>query len=198
MGEVTNLNDYDATLLEKLLNAPTVIDSICQWNVLRYKQEPCHELAMKLLFEELQETEDAYRVEDKVAILDGLGDIFYVAIGVLWKTGLTAARIQQLMNAVDQGNRFTPSPAVALHWYQDDPQNHILCMVALGAFQRLEYLLGSDQLALDVIRAICISNDSKRIETVPSHVKANVNKGLNYIPPTEALKSILARYSDAH
>jgi len=199
MGNVIKMDDYEMTVLQKLLKAPTVIDSICNWNAARYKQEPNHELSMALLFEELDEIEAACTANDKIGILDGLGDIFYVTIGVLWKTGLTALQIQQLIDHVESMNHYkVNSPAVALHWYCDDPQNHVLAILALSALARLEWLLGSDELAMEVIRAICISNDSKEVKKTPSHIKANLQKGKSYTPPTRALESILARSCDAN
>ena len=193
MGNVINLSQKDQTTLQELMATPSVIEDICNWNKARYVQEPSHDLTMTLLLEELQETEDAYKSGDAIAILDGLGDIFYVAIGALWKTGLHHDQITRLLDAVEEKMPLMPSPAVALHWYQEDIQNPILAMLALSCLKRLEALLGSDDLALDVIRAICISNNTKTATKTDKDVKANIDKGALYTPPTEMLEDILQK-----
>jgi len=193
MGDVISIANRDATILEKLLQTPSVIHSVCEWNDARYPQEPSHALSMSLLFEEFKELETAYSKGDKVAILDGLGDLFFVAIGVLWKTGLTASQITQLIDAVSSSNKAVPPVSVALHWYQEDVQNHVLCLLVLAVTTELEYLLESEQLAMDVYRAICISNNTKEVKKTAKEVKANIEKGLSYKPPTEMLKTILVR-----
>lgn len=193
MTNVIHMPKQQETLLQELLNTPSVVESICNWNAARYEQEPSHELTMALLLEEWQETEEAYATGQVIGILDGLGDVFYVAIGALWKTGLRHEQIQHLLDMVEETMPLMPSPSVALHWYQEDVQNPILAMLALSCLKRLEILLASDVLAMDVIRAICISNDTKEVKKTETGVKANINKGDTYKAPTEMLEDILVR-----
>jgi len=193
MGKVINMPKKEQVALQELLNTPSVVEDICAWNKARYEQEPSDELTLQLLLEELQETEAAYQAGEVVEILDGLGDIFYVAIGALWKTGLHPDQITRLLDTVEADMSLVPSPAVALHWYQEEPLNVILALLALSCLTRLEVLLDSSDLALDVIRAICISNNTKSVAKTDKDVKANINKGALYTPPTEMLEDILVR-----
>jgi len=193
MGNVIKLHKDDETALQLLMSTPSIVEDICKWNAARYDQQPSHELTMTLLLEELQETEEAYKDGEVIAILDGLGDIFYVAIGALWKTGLHHDQIARLLDAVEEKMPLIPSPAVALHWYQEDVQNPLLALVALSCLKRLSALLSSDDLALDVIRAICISNNTKTATKTDNDVKANIDKGSAYVPPTEMLEDILQK-----
>lgn len=185
------------TALQVLLGTDTVTESICNWNAARYDQEPSHELTVGLLREEVLETLKAFAEGNHIAVLDGYADVFFVAIGALWKTGLRAEHIDQLMDSISLHNSLIPSPQVALIWYEDTADNNILGLVALAALQRLEYLLNDENLALDAIRAVCISNNTKDAEKTPSHIKANTVKGTGYVPPTKALTEILERSNNA-
>jgi len=196
MGDIIKLRSDD-TLLEELLATPSIIDSICNWNAARYEQVPSHELTMELLEEELDEVQGAYIEGDKVAIIDGYGDVFYVAIGALWKTGLNEKQITQLMDNVGEKQTFYPDPELAFYWYCKDVQNHILCILAHSCLKKLELLLNSEDAAYDVIRAICNSNNTKTPKKTASNVKANIDKGQSYIPPTVALEAILRKAGES-
>ncbi len=110
-----------------------IIENICNWNAARYDQQFNHNLAFRLLDEELNEFVKASKSNNKVEQVDALVDIIYVAIGALWKMGFYPYQIERAINI------------------------------------------------------ICNSNDSKAIKKTPAHLKANINKGDNYIAPTEAL-----------
>ena len=64
----------------------SITDRVILWNSQRYDQVYDYGLASRLLLEETQELFDAHSVVDK---LDAIGDIVFVAIGVLWKLGLS-------------------------------------------------------------------------------------------------------------
>lgn len=78
---------------------------VIKWNSARYEQEHSSELTTELLISELREFEVASWVsEDKVAQVDALCDIIYVALGAMWKLGLSAEQIDQCLNAVCNAN----------------------------------------------------------------------------------------------
>jgi phosphoribosyl-ATP pyrophosphohydrolase len=181
------------TMLQKLMGTKSITQSICAWNAARYDQVPNHDLAVKLLREEVLETLKAFAEGNRVEVIDGYADVFFVAIGALWKTGLTPEQIDQLLDTVGQANSLVPSPQVALMWYEDEATIYVLALLAISALGRLEYLLSDEQLALDVVRAVCISNNTKDAAKTASDVKANVVKGEGYVPPTADLISILER-----
>ena len=110
-----------------------LINRICDWNAARYEQDFNHNLAFRLLNEELNEFMSASQQINRVEQVDALVDIIYVAIGALWKLGFNPEQIER------------------------------------------------------AITIICDSNDSKVVKKTPNHLKANINKGKDYIPPTEAL-----------
>ena len=170
-----------------------IIESICDWNKVRYEQVPMYKLTLDLLKEEMQETHDAYTEEDYIGIMDGYADVFFVAISGLWKIGLSAKQIDELMDNVEGFNTMISSPKAVLLWYEDEDHNSILAMLALSVFGHLEALLGNEELALDTIKAICVSNDTKTIVKTEVGIKANISKGENYVSPTESLTDILKR-----
>jgi hypothetical protein len=180
------------TELEQLMATPNVIESICQWNAARYDQEYDHDLTMRLIREEHQEGLAAFESGDMVELADAYGDRFYVAIGGLWKMGLSATDIVELMDYLTPLG--APAAAIAINWASSDGRPATIAFVALNAFESLAALLqGDSDAALDVIRAICISNDTKDAKKTASNVKANTTKGIGYVPPTKAIEAILIR-----
>lgn len=178
--------------LEKLANTPNVIESICNWNAARYKQEYNHDLNVKLIKEEFNEGLEAFGDNNLVELADSYGDQFYVAIGAIWKQGGVAETINPMLDYLDR----LPMPPlpVILEWVEARPSPVAYGFYALTAFEALTKLCIDDSdAALDIIRAICISNDSKPAKKTPSHVKANVDKGDSYVAPTKAIEAILIR-----
>ena len=114
-----------------------MINRICKWNAARYAQEDAPDLLVNLLEEELDEYGVAYVDNVEVDQLDALVDIIYIAIGGMWKMGLSAEQIE-----------------AAIH-------------------------------------IVCDSNDSKSAKKTPSHIKANIDKGAEFIPPEPRLQEIL-------
>lgn len=171
---------------------------VIDWNALRYDQKFDYELATSLLLEETAELFEASTAVDK---LDAVGDIVFVAIGVLWKLGFTEEQIYDIFYVHDIS---AMSPAEALHWMMNvqaismDIIDHqvdaawpglvhaLYCVfiVALGALRGMKV----QNIFYDVVHAICDSNDTKEVKgKTPAHVKANIVKGANYKAPTEAL-----------
>lgn len=163
-----------------------IVKSICNWNALRYKRVYDNELTLKLLNEEIEETDKALQDQNLLEICDGLGDIFYVAVGALWKMGFDP---EQIVHMFDEVQLIIPAPAL-MTWLSISPQPLVLVHLCVSIFTLLEEYTTQTQ-AERIIWAICKSNDTKKVEKVAVNVKANLDKGKNYIPPTEEIKSIL-------
>jgi hypothetical protein len=181
--------------LESLQKIPNIIESICNWNAKRYEQEYSTKLTLDLLDEEIEEALFAADKGDDIEACDGFGDTFYVAIGGLWKMGYTAEKIGEMLDATEDFFSTAPPPTTAtMHWFKRYPNNpNILSLVAYAAFEDLKhYVGGHDQAALDIIRAICLSNDTKPVVKTATDVKANTDKGAKFIAPTEAIETIIS------
>jgi len=60
--------------------------------------------------------------------------------------------------------------------------------VAVGAMHKM----GLDELGIyQAIHAVCDANDSKSVVKTKAHVKANVDKGADFVPPEARLQEIL-------
>lgn len=77
------------------------IRRIIAWNKARYKQKFNHALTHALLAEEVSEL---LRAEHQVDVLDALVDVTYVAIGAMYKLGLTDQQIVDAIHAVCDAN----------------------------------------------------------------------------------------------
>jgi len=186
------------TQLEQLMNTDSIIESICNWNAARYEQEYNAELTEKLLLEELNELKFSVEKDTIIGTLDALGDIFYVTVGALWKQGYTPRGIETLLDHLEGSFYDGMPPSVAVLWHVSANKEYTLGFIALAVISKLEFLLGSSEEAFNVIRAICISNDTKEIQRVDSSVKANIDKGEHYTPPTKMLEEIIRRSFDEH
>lgn len=77
------------------------IQRIISWNAKRYDSIFDVDLAYKLLKEEVLELLDAKTEVDQ---LDALVDTIYIAIGAMWKMGLSAEQIQAAILVVCNAN----------------------------------------------------------------------------------------------
>ncbi|NCB95294.1 MAG: hypothetical protein EOM35_02320 [Negativicutes bacterium] len=165
-----------------------VISECVNWNAARYDRIFNAELSMALLKEEVSELTES---PDLVSIADACGDILFVCCGVLWKMGFEEEEIEMIMN-----NTVPLEDVKKLAAAENGPKaemvvefifNAIFIIVAEAA---RKHKLGPHM--MDICAAICKSNNTKSIEgkTDPSQ-KANINKGPNYVPPTEDLIAIL-------
>lgn len=177
-----------------VLSVKELIERICKWNSLRFEQEYNHELNVKLLLEECGELSEATSVSDKVEVCDALGDIFYVAVGAMWKAAIPNTNIYEYVSS------YTASDCVPIDWQLAV----IVSLLADGnqfmsnwakvisyTLKLLTQVTESEDNALAVLTAIVISNDTKEVKKTASNVKANLVKGNNYKPPTETIKQIL-------
>ena len=172
-----------------------LINCIADWNEQRYPQQYDHGLTTDLLFEELQETKEAHLTEDDVEYIDGLADVFFVAVGALWKCD----NLDGLINTFIKGEQ--PAP---IHVYWNMPRHELsnqlsksyrtrLSYLAISAYQALIEYLGSSKYANKAIQIVCISNKTKPVVKTDPTVKANIDKGADFVPPTEGLKALLQK-----
>lgn len=173
------------------------------WNKARYEQTHNLQLSIKLLDEEVKELKAA---DSKVAILDACGDITFVAVGILWKVGMSDENIKEIMYGT---NLTTLGEEEALLKIATGYVNLVPFLLvnapnyeaAIGVFYALNAIffmalpaireLGLQSKFYDVFGAICVSNATKTAHRVTPDVKANIIKGSNYKSPTEALEAIL-------
>ncbi len=188
MGQLLHIKP---TQLQKLITQENIIESICSWNALRYKQEYNHSLTDALLKEEYQELIDAIDSQNPVSILDALGDIFFVAVGALWKQGKSPQQISTFLDKLENANKNPPFLDVAMNWYFLEDKDFTLGFIILATIDKLTNLLKNEDAALDVVRVICISNNTKEVKKTDSSIKANINKGAQYVSPTKALETLL-------
>lgn len=187
---------------------PDVVQKCIDWNAARYDQVYNYELAVKLLLEEMEELAEAPSV---VEMLDAIGDITFVTIGVMWKLGITAEEIKSLFydkhlttigshEAYNYSmyivNTFTADTVRCTKIEEMHPGLMLACMatflVALNALRGL----GMQHSFYDIVDAICESNNTKEIKgKTDASIKANVIKGPKYISPTERLKQIEFLYN---
>jgi len=161
---------------------------ITGWNDARYAQEFSPQLTNKLLEEEYAEYEAARKAKDELEQLDGLADLYFVCIGGLWKLGAGPATIDQ---AIIKGIETDMVLDVSLGALVATP--HAVLALTAGWAVRRSALLGlSPGQFARAVKAVCDSNDTKIVVKTQSDVKANLNKGDNYVPPTKALQAILA------
>lgn len=196
-------------------NNHNIVQRCVTWNSLRYDRVFQLQLALKLLAEEQDELSDALFASDRVEVLDACGDIAFVAIGVLWKAGIPVKYIEQYLYECDMGamdnehayahftgimheitsNLASPESGLSVEAAGAIVQGcyeavHSLFVTVLRALRTV----GVQHRFYDVVSAICTSNDTKEVKgKVAANVKANVVKGAGFVPPTEELKTILAK-----
>lgn len=185
------------------MNLIDTIPRIEAWNAARYAREYNEQLAIALLEEEINEAYTALlllqdlgltyeeRLNAFCEFIDGLGDIFFVAVGVLWKLDKQWSFSDVQWLAMTAHHEFTE----AIVLIPVDPiagVKQVLANVLAIASNTLSY-----EDFFEVVTAICDSNDSKAIHKVASDVKANSGshgKGPDYFPPTEVLMEITLKY----
>jgi len=186
----------------KMMSLP---ERVIAWNEKRYDQVFDYFLAEKLL---LEETEELYAATSLVEQLDAVGDIIFVAIGVLWKLGFTKEQLTFIFDAIPLDASLADLNGVAA-------EVHLIALDEVPGIGNVQGASAGLQLALfccfntamgfmkaknlmhevfNVAHAICDSNDTKVVKgkTDPS-VKANIDKGAGFVPPTKALIAIVDR-----
>ncbi len=80
---------------------------VIKWNSARYEQEHDNQLTEELLRSEVEEFVLASYTGpqgDLIDQIDALCDIVYVALGAMWKLGLSAEQIDKCLSAVCDAN----------------------------------------------------------------------------------------------
>ncbi|PIR06665.1 MAG: hypothetical protein COV55_02830 [Candidatus Komeilibacteria bacterium CG11_big_fil_rev_8_21_14_0_20_36_20] len=181
----------------------SVFERVINWNEKRYERIFNFGLANALLVEEAGELENARIIGNPIETLDAVGDITFVAIGILWKLGYSPEYIESLFEKhiskhkkpnVDIFQASLLSSYVDIADYSKLDYEiiilrkiaHLICISCVEALKDLDMF----SYYLVVLRIICDSNDTKAIEKVLPDIKANINKGANYKAPTEDLESL--------
>lgn len=188
----------------------SVYERVMDWNAARYEQEFNRDLQFKLLTEEYNEFVEALNGTPhgvvSVEMLDALGDINFVAMGGIWKLGMDHDTVMAgAVAGSELADRWTNEiggmepimmlPALAGTLQYAKAQSHYL-LVAMAAISALcdlqlaRYGFQPEQIE-QVFFAICDSNDTKTVAKTASDVKANIDKGAGFVPPTEALARLL-------
>lgn len=182
-------------------DAEHLIERVILWNMERYSRQYDHSLAEKLLIEELHEL---YTAEDWVDILDGIGDVTFVAIGVMWKLGIETSDIADLFERMQPGKtliEYNQASDNYIDFISEKYKFNVMRLLQLKMLSQAMFITGYTMLNrvgmldkfLDVLEIICNSNDTKVVpkQKVAANVKANTNKGESFVPPTEALIKLL-------
>lgn len=188
-----------------------IVAQCIAWNATRYDRVLNLDLALSLLAEE---TDELFAADNIIDRLDAIGDINFVAIGVMWKAGLSEEEILELLGAFDDGilhDDISTCDTEMLHFSfagfvhevaqdstLDTTEKVIAFNAAILAIWHSAFVLrniGLQQEYFNIVKAICDSNDTKEVKgkTDPS-IKANIVKGNSFVPPTAALKQIVANY----
>ena len=181
-----------------------VYKRVAAWNAARYDREFNTELTCNLLREEHQEFFDAATPADK---LDALCDIVYVAMGGIWKMGLVEDNDDTLSakaaaHLLLQTHTFDPIMLISatIDTIQYDPDVSQSCMLALVIEFAMVQMYGmglKHEQAVQALNIVCDANDTKSVAKVASDVKANIDKGPNFVPPEVKLAELLKEISDA-
>lgn len=181
-----------------------VIQRVIDWNALRYDQVYDKALQYELLSEEIEELNDAPTFIDRI---DALCDIYFVAIGAMWKLGINPEeylanentfKINQFVIKSGRDASLTVDIVELkseLAEMQEASSVHYLAFCLSRIIRYVIVIMYKLGLTMEQIEKsiliVCDSNDTKTVKKTPSHIKANVDKGVGFIPPESALKELL-------
>lgn len=175
----------------------SIQDRVSAWNAARYEQEYDKELALELLEEEYTEWLDS---ETEVEALDAICDVTYVACGVLWKLEAeddrkTCDLAWEYAMSFNKQEVLAPMTlcSVLLDLLECDLIEPVFAMFVFRSVcvNQMMYLGLSAEQCNEALLAVCDSNDTKPAKKTASNIKANVDKGAEFVPPTETLQKIL-------
>jgi len=187
----------------KMITLETIYNKVAKWNSDRYTRVYSHELTFSLLEEEATEY---FTAESDVERLDALCDICYVAMGGLWKLGLSEKEHEFTWHeAIEQVNMLNgifimepihaASSLITLFNAEDFDASmtavRLHAIISLCQFQMSLMDLSPFQ-HLEALNVVCISNATKSIKKTDASIKANAgDKGAYYVSPTAGLLAIL-------
>ena len=158
------------------------------WNAKRYDQIYDHNLTVSLLQEEFTELLDS---ENLVESIDALVDIFFVANGALWKLNESPYKeyIVTSMSIVNLKNLILSYETR----YSKESQINSLLSISSACLNGLFRVLETEDNVEKAISIVCDSNDSKSIpeSKVDPSIKANIDKGSNYVSPHKELQKLV-------
>lgn len=182
-------------------NLTDVYIRVAAWNKQRYDRVYNQNLAVALLREEYNE----WRTDTiPVKKLDGLCDVVYVALGVVWKAnidpvmvGLAQQRSLATTDAIVNAFELNPGYFIGaiidvLESEEDYPvEQAMMNIISLATAQAFSMGLNYDQF-IEALLVVCDSNDSKSVKKVAADVKANAgDKGSLFVAPEPRLLAIL-------
>lgn len=172
-----------------------VYKRVAAWNNLRYEREFDLQLTLSLLHEEIGEFFEADNVVDEV---DALCDTIFVALGAVWKLDGDTEHATQRSNVVCHvlvdlqellPVYYLPSFLSAMA-HGGNPMSMLWNIIQVSAAQ-LSYIGLTPSGIEQVLLAVCDANDSKSATKTASHIKANIDKGPNFVPPEKRIAEIL-------
>lgn len=174
---------------------------VSKWNGLRYEREYNHDLSMALLAEEFNEYFDTGEPVHKA---DALGDLIFVALGVLWKLNITednkmeyaAYEGSNIVQALVDTNTLMPIHFIGALITQakhsaDMPVEVCAHAIICAAMVQAQADGIDHDSMMKILEIICDSNDSKTIAKTASHIKANTDKGPFFISPEPRIQGVL-------
>lgn len=182
-------------------NLTDVYVRVANWNSQRYDRVYNRNLAVALLREEYNE----WRTNtNPVKKLDGLCDIVYVALGIVWKANidpvmLGIAQYRSLVTTDAIVNAFELNPGYFIgaiidvfETENDYPvEQAMMNIISLAVAQAFSMGLNYNQF-IEALLVVCDSNDSKSVKKVAADVKANAgDKGASFVAPEPYLSAIL-------
>lgn len=140
------------------------VANIYKWNKDRYAKSGYNKTLANSLIKE--EADELLVADNDVERLDAIADILFVQVGIFYKLGISQTKACCLLDNL-----------LHLNW--------------VNRFKNSNY--HTYYLYLLALLIVCISNNTKTIKTVDSSVKANIDKGSNYVGPEKDLAFLLAR-----
>jgi hypothetical protein len=176
-----------------------IFKRVGRWNALRYERTIDTRLTAELLAEELGEFLLAETIVDT---LDALCDLTYVAIGGIWKSSadnesidvcltISQADMQRRLNNY-MDRPITTIPLAILSVKNEDYDTvQVFTDIVVACMTEMMGLGLSTEQCKEAMLIVCDANDSKSVAKTPSHMKANISKGNDFIPAEPRLKDLL-------
>jgi len=182
------------------MNLLGIYSRAAAWNEARYDRVYNHDFSMALLREEHKEYLDA--ISD-VKGLDALCDIIFVAMGVLWKLDLEPEvfeedveeaykHVSKLMETNTLMPIYLISAVIDCCDHDSDYPVSLAMHVIISLAMVQMSIFGFDEVKKCVaVLVVCDSNDSKSVQKAAANVKANIDKGKDFICPEPRLQELL-------
>lgn len=190
------------------------IKDCIEWNKARYEREFDFNLSYNLIKEEYKELKEAEASKNIVEVLDAVGDITFVCVGILWKLDADSL-IQHMFDHIEKCIQqkqhdipFTHRSYFDRVCYIENKNNPFL-LDYLTIINTIKYaiydvciptlkLIGFENQYAEIFNIICFSNNTKSIpkNKVDSKIKANIDKGNKYISPEKLLIQLVVKHTN--